>query len=77
MRDERRPLFSAIAALFLTIALFIGAIAFQANDHRWRQGPVVLTISPTHGLHEMDLRFIGAAAACAVLALIAAVMARR
>jgi len=76
-RRRRSTIFAAIAVLFLTASLFLGAIAAQANDHRWRQGPVVYRLSPTHGFHEMDILLLGAAGVSAAVALIAALIARR
>ncbi len=42
----------AIAVLFGILALWI---AYRVNTTRFDQGPVVLSLSRTHGLHLMDL----------------------
>jgi len=76
-KNRRSSLLNAASALFLTIALVIGAIGVRANDLRWHQGPVVIKLSPTHGLHEMDVFLLGLALASALIALIAAVIAKR
>lgn len=60
----------------LSTAVF-GVAAYRANEDRWHQGPTVFTFSSTHGLHEMDVLLLGAAVTSAVIALIAALIARR
>jgi S-adenosylmethionine:tRNA-ribosyltransferase-isomerase (queuine synthetase) len=72
-----RLLASVVAILSgLTTAALI-VIAFRANELRWHQGPTIIVITPTHGLHEMDVLLLGLVLASALIALISAVIARR
>jgi len=69
----------ALAISFLAglTATTFGVVAVRANEVRWHQGPTVLVLSPTHGLHKLDVLLLGAAMISAMVALIASIIARR
>lgn len=76
-RKTIRVIALAVSLLACLSAATFGVVAFRANEQRWHQGPTVFALSPTHGLHELDVLLLGAAGAFAVVALTAAVIARR
>jgi multisubunit Na+/H+ antiporter MnhB subunit len=74
---KRRRLSCFIALCSGSASIGFVVLAYRANEVRWRQGPVVLPLSSTHGLHQMDVLLLTAAGASGALSLIAAMIAKR
>jgi hypothetical protein len=73
----RRLFFAAIAFFAGLGATAFAAVALRANAERWHEGPTVVVLTATHGLHETDLWLLGAAAGSALVALVASILAER
>lgn len=74
---RRGNLARLVALIAATVAFGCGLLAYRANEDRWREGPTIVVISPTHGVHEMDVLLLGAALSSAMIALIALLIAKR
>ena len=73
----RRLFFAAIAFFAGLSATTFAAFALRANAERWHEGPTVVVLTATHGLHETDLWLLGAACVSAFVSLVASILSER